>query len=69
MHFLYAAAEMMHAVAVGYDWLFLAPPDVLSVADRASIASGLASRGLQIAALHWDGWYFHVTNVNWCVST
>lgn len=63
-HFL-DTAEMMHAVAVGYDWLYLAPADVVAPSDRAKVADGLATRGLQIAAANWDGWFFNVTDVNW----
>ena len=62
-HFL-DTAEMMHAVAVGYDWLFLAPPAVLSAAQRQQIAEGLATRGLQIAADNWKGWFFTAA-INW----
>ena len=46
-HFL-DTAEMMHAVAVGYDWLYLAPAGVFAVADRAKVEEGLATRGLQV---------------------
>ena len=54
----------MHAVAVGWDWLYTAPAAVLSVADRATIADGLARRGLQITAEHWADWFFRST-INW----
>jgi hypothetical protein len=60
-HFL-DTAEMMHAVAIGYDWLYSTP--VLSVADRTTIAHGLATRGLQITAEHWKDWFFTAT-INW----
>ena len=62
-HFL-DTAEMMHAVAIGYDWLFQAPPAILSVADRATIADGLATRGLHITAQNWELWPFTAT-INW----
>jgi hypothetical protein len=54
---------MMHAVAVGYDWLYQAPSSVLSAADRAVIADGLATRGLQIAADNWKNSEFSVAQV------
>jgi len=62
-HFL-DVAEMMHAVAVGYDWLYHAPPSVLSAADRDAIADGLATRGLAVCAAHWDLTQFTVS-YNW----
>ncbi len=63
-HFL-DTAEMMHAVAVGYDWLYHAPADVVAPSDRAKVAEGLATRGLQAVSANWDGWFFNVTDVNW----
>src|ERR671923_253319 len=43
-HFL-DVAEMSHALAVGYDWLF----DVLSDGDRAAIKQALVEKGLRPA--------------------
>ena len=56
-HFL-DTAEMMHAVAVGYDWLYTAPTTVFSTADKAAVLDGLATRGLQAAADSWDNGEF-----------
>ena len=51
----------MHAVAVGWDWLYDAPPAALSDANRSAIAAGLAERGLQIAADNWNNGEFTVS--------
>jgi hypothetical protein len=61
-HFL-DTAEMTHAVAVGYDWLF----DELDPGARASIREGLVRNGLETGARIYDAgeaWWIE-SRFNW----
>ena len=62
-HFL-DTAEMMHAVAIGIDWLWDAPQSVFPTSRRTAIAAGLATRGLGAAAKSWGNAEFKTT-YNW----
>ena len=62
-HFL-DVAEMMHAVAIGYDWLYDAPAALFPPESRSAIAAGLAARGLGAAAKSWKNTEFTTVN-NW----
>jgi hypothetical protein len=60
-HFL-DVAEMTHAVAIGYDWLY----DRISASDRKIIESAATTKGLTagLAAYHSHAWWANST-VNW----
>lgn len=60
-HFL-DVAEMTHACAVGYDWLY----DVLSPADRATIKTAIVEKGLRASekAYATHAWWMH-NAFNW----
>jgi hypothetical protein len=62
-HFL-DVAEMTHAVAIGYDWLY----DSIQPADRSKIETGAMSKGL-LAGLTQYTWqkpaWWHLTTTNW----
>jgi len=60
-HFL-DTAEMTHAVAVGYDWLF----DELTEEERASIRRAIVEKGLRQAEPYYDNnrWWAR-THHNW----
>ena len=57
-----ALAEMTHAVAIGYDWLY----DDLSDADRVTLAHALVKKGLNeaVVAYQSNAWWTRANN-NW----
>lgn len=60
-HFL-DTAEMTHAVAIGYDWLYPA----LSPRQRAWIRRALVEKGLRVGLQHYrDGAWWSKTPFNW----
>lgn len=60
-HFL-DVAEMTHALAIGYDWLY----DTLSAADRATVVGAIVEKGLRPAEREYGRKTFWVTaNHNW----
>ncbi|MCW5981551.1 MAG: heparinase II/III family protein [Bryobacteraceae bacterium] len=60
-HFL-DTAEMSHAFAIGYDWLYKS----LSEDDRAWIREALVSKGLRVAQAHYEkGAWWAAVEHNW----
>jgi len=60
-HFL-DTAEMTHALAIGYDWLY----DELSPDDRAAIRSAIIEKGLKpAAACYLEKRWWVTSNFNW----
>lgn len=61
VHFL-DVAEMTHALALGYDWLY----DYLSPADRAAAHQAIVEKGLQqgLAGYEKHAWWSE-TRINW----
>jgi len=60
-HFL-DAAEMTHAAAIGYDWLFHS----LSAHDRAVIGNGIVTKGLEAGLkVYVDGGWWTLSPFNW----
>ena len=49
-HFL-DTAEMMHAVAVGYDWLYNAPASIFSQSDKDAVMASRTPVGSEIPFL------------------